>query len=572
MPKIQIDTELFFSLLGQRLDKESLEDLLVVAKAELEEFAEGVGATLKIELNDTNRPDLWSAAGLARQLKCYLTHTVPHFSFYDQAPAQEKTIIVDSRLQDIRPYVVGLEISGKEIDEALLIELIQNQEKLCENFGQKRHALAMGIYRASEIQWPVHYRACDPDTTEFVPLEHTHALSLRKIVHEHAKGKEYGHIIKDYSLYPLLVDAKDEVLSMPPIINSAQLGAVQVGDDHLFIELTGWDLEMLFLATSICACDYADLGFQITRIQSLYQYDTGYAKEIVCPHYFQTTKECNILQANKLLGNNHSVQEISDSLTCMGLETSLQDEHTLQVTVPPYRNDFLHSVDIVEDIMIGYGLSQYEPEMPKSFTIGRVSTREKMKRSILQTMIGLGFQEMMFPYLGSKQQHIVQIYEKTEIADKESTFVKVANPISENYEYVRQSILPNLLETERVSANTMYPHRICEVGETVTKDTSENYGSKTLQMLGFLLADNQAGFTEINSIVAAILFYHDIDWEAKAVKDSHFLEDRAAVVVRKSDKAVLGIFGEIHPRILEQFDITMPCAGGELFLDMFTLL
>ena len=570
MPKIQIDTELFFSLLGQRFSKKKLEDILVVAKAELDEFEEGSSnAKLKIELNDTNRPDLWSTAGLARHLKCYLTSTIPQFSFYDQPSVQDKTIIVDSHLQNIRPYVVGLEISGKEIDETLLVELIQSQEKLCENFGQKRNTIAMGIYRASDIQWPIYYKACDIDTTEFVPLDFTTPLSLRKIVETHPKGKEYGHIIKNYDAYPLLVDAKNEVLSMPPIINSAHLGAVKIGDDHLFIELTGWNLETLFLAVSICACDYADLGFQITRLSSCYQYDTGYSKEIISPHYFQKEKECNTYQVSTLLGIDHTVKEITESLHRMGLITSVKDEKTLKVKVPPYRNDFLHSVDIIEDIMIGHGLSKYEPEMPKSFTIGRLSVREKTKRNVLQAMIGLGFQEMMFPYLGSKQQHITQIYEESEVAEKENTFAKVSNPISENYEYVRQSILPNLLETERVSSNSMYPHKICEVGEIVMKDTEDNYGFKTLQVLGFLQADNQVGFTDINSIIAALLFYYNIDWKTKTVYDSRFIEDRVAVVVRMIDEAVLGIFGEIHPRILEQFDITMPCAGGELFLDKF---
>jgi phenylalanyl-tRNA synthetase beta chain len=65
MPKIATTGRLFFSLLGKTLSDSELEAQFPVAKAELDGHEEDV---LKIELNDTNRPDLWSAAGIARLL------------------------------------------------------------------------------------------------------------------------------------------------------------------------------------------------------------------------------------------------------------------------------------------------------------------------------------------------------------------------------------------------------------------------------------------------------------------------------------------------------------------------
>jgi len=78
MPKIEVNERLFFALAEKTwTDKESFEQDLTVAKAELDEWdmtgpADGE-RTIKIELNDTNRPDLWSTAGLARQLRIYRT-------------------------------------------------------------------------------------------------------------------------------------------------------------------------------------------------------------------------------------------------------------------------------------------------------------------------------------------------------------------------------------------------------------------------------------------------------------------------------------------------------------------
>ena len=44
--------------------------------------------------------------------------------------------------------------------------------------------------------------------------------------------------------------------------------------------------------------------------------------------------------------------------------------NSLVLTPPPYRNDFLHAVDVVEELAIGRGLGSFEPELPDEFTAG----------------------------------------------------------------------------------------------------------------------------------------------------------------------------------------------------------
>ena len=84
---------------------------------------------------------------------------------------------------------------------------------------------------------------------------------MREIITEHPKGREYGHIVADLPLFPLLTDDNGEVLSFPPVINSASIGAVQEGDTSLFIELTGTDIDSLLHTASIVACDVSDMGY-----------------------------------------------------------------------------------------------------------------------------------------------------------------------------------------------------------------------------------------------------------------------------------------------------------------------
>jgi len=57
MPKIEVYEDALYSYVGKRYNDEQLEEILTVAKAELDGKDEAAGQ-LKIELNDTNRPDL----------------------------------------------------------------------------------------------------------------------------------------------------------------------------------------------------------------------------------------------------------------------------------------------------------------------------------------------------------------------------------------------------------------------------------------------------------------------------------------------------------------------------------
>ena len=170
----------------------------------------------------------------------------------------DRVVTVDAGLKDVRPYMVSFVISGKAIDEPMLLDIIQTQEKLAWNFGRKRKTISMGVYRSADIKWPVHYKAVDPDKTSFIPLQCTEPMTCRQILTDHPKGKDYGWILKDMKKFPLLVDDKGEVMSMAPIINSATLGQVKVGDTNLMVELTGTEMSSLILSANIVACDFAD--------------------------------------------------------------------------------------------------------------------------------------------------------------------------------------------------------------------------------------------------------------------------------------------------------------------------
>lgn len=584
MPKIEVYQDAFFSQLGRSYSNDELEAVFPAAKAELDEPVNEDGI-VKIELNDTNRPDLWSTAGLARLLKAYADGSVPRYDFFSRAghmaDCGQRRVVVDPSVQKIRPYIVAFHVSGKSVDQASLKDIIQTQEKLCWNYGQKRRTIAMGVYRSQLIQYPVHYKAVSPDTTRFVPLGMTEELSLREINERHPKGQEYGHIVEQFDAFPFLTDDRGEVLSYSPVINSAKIGAVEVGDSDLFIELTGTEQHSLFVAAAIVACDLADMGFTIEPVQVEYPYDTDFGRKISTPFYFQEPQQVTLNYINKLLGVELSAEEIVSALGRMGNSTEISKD---AVTVFPaaYRNDFLHPVDIIEDVMIGRGMHSFEPELPQDFTIGRLTEAEQFMRNVRKNLVGLGFQEMVFNYLGSAKDYIYRmdpqlgkLQEQLEEGESlshiltDDSIVQILNPMSENYEFVRNSILPGLLNAESVSGNAPYPHNIFEVGKTARIDDVDNYGSRTVNTLGYVVADNEAGYNLISSQIATLMYYLDKKIELAESDDKRFIPGRCADIVLNG--SVLGVFGEIHPGVLSNWGINVPAVACEIDLDALRL-
>ncbi len=559
MPKIETYEGLFFDLLGKKLTDDELQDIFPVAKAELDGHDEEE-KVIKIELNDTNRPDLWSAAGVARALRTYQSGkrtSYPFFSTKEKSQDTGERVVIDHKeALGIRDYSIGFAARGRKVTEELLLTLIQSQEKLCTNFGRKRKTIALGIYRSDLIKYPVHYSAVDPDKTKFVPLGMDKELSLREICTEHPKGRDYGYIVSDKPLFPYLYDDNGDTLSFPPVINSARIGAVEVGDSDLFIELSGPILEDLLLTASILSCDMYDMGFEILPCKVKLAKETKYGSEITVPFYFQSGASCTLEEVEKKLGLALSGEECVEALNRMDVEATF-DGNTIKAVCPPYRNDFLHAVDLIEDIMIGHGLGRFTPVMPDEFTIGRLSKTEEMARKAKTLMIGLGFQEMIYNYLGSRKEYIDRMH----ISDEKAVFIM--NPMSENYEVVRPSVIPSLLESESVSAHAPYPHKIFEVGKTCVRSDEDVSGTVTKNSLGFMVSDNRVGYNEASSYVYTLMYFLRKEYTLKGLEDDpRFIPGRAAQIIY--DGKEIGVFGEVHPQVLESWGVEMPTVVAEL--------
>ena len=593
MPKIEVNEQAFFDLVcqdGGKLawkTKDEFEDALTCAKAELDSQWPIDGPVeeraIKIELNDTNRPDLWGTAGCARQLRVYQGGKLPKYPFFSRdgdIKTTRRKVKVEKGVEKVRPFLAGFIASGKTISDPVLKDMIQTQEKLAWNFGRKRRSLSMGLYRISRIKWPIIYKGVDPDDVSFVPLQWDTArkeaspFTLREILKEHPKGREYAFILENEPVHPFLTDTAGNVLSYPPIINSADSGAVQVGDADIFVELTGTDIHMVTLAASIVACDLADNGFTIEPVEVEYETDTPLGRSIVYPYYFQEPVFCSLARIEKFLGDKLSANECVQALGRMGVKAekamstekgqNLFGEGEGVLAWPPeYRNDFLHAADVTEDVAIGRGLASFKPERPSDPTIGRLTPLTLFGRQVKEIFVGMGYQEMIYNYLGSRKDLVENMRGAGE------RIIRISNPMTENYEYLRDSVIASLMASEAVSGHSVYPHKIFEVGKIAYLDGGENSGTATRQYAGFLHADREANFNTAAGQLQTLFYYLSCEYEVEESDDPRFIPGRVATVLHKG--RAVGVFGEVHPEVLENWGISVPCTAGEFDLEALLL-
>ncbi len=563
MPTISINRKDLEGLLNRDgavrlpVSMELIESCLSLVKGELKGHDTDT-EELRVELSDSNRPDLWSCEGIARQIRAKLSGRGSRYSCFKPARSSKHRIRVVSGMEKIRPFVAACTATGHRVTEEGLTQLIQVQEKLADIYGRKRRSVSIGLYRLEHIAFPVTYDLVKPDEARFTPLGFDDKMSLSEILAVHPKGVEYGSIIGGHDRVPLLRDEEGQVLSLPPIINSREIGEVRVGDTDLFVEVTGTDLVMVVLTINILASNLADRGARIEPVEAQYPYRTLFGKTVRTPLDFSKPRHIGLEAIERALGQRLGGKKIQSALQAYGYEVKLSGGR-VSVKLPPYRNDYMHAVDVIEDVAISCGYDTFGPVLPSQFTVGGLSRVEQVSDRVRDLMVGQGFQEVVANILGARED----FSDRMKVAGTPwGKLVEVDNVMSQSFACLRQWITPSLLRVEAASTRSFYPHRLFEVGEVAIPDSTGGEAGRTALVLGAFVAHAAANFSEIHSCLDLLFFYLDVPYSLEALEHPSFLAGRAGRIVVRGRP--VGIIGELHPEVLEIWQVTMPSVVFEL--------
>ncbi|NQU98347.1 phenylalanine--tRNA ligase subunit beta [Candidatus Woesearchaeota archaeon] len=547
MPTIEISKKDFFNLIGKKLSNKELEEDLMLVKGELESVE---GDVLKIEIADTNRPDLWSTEGIAREIRTKYKKS-KGISF-EKLKSSGLTVKVNKNLQKIRPMTVCAVIRNLKATPEVLSQLIQLQEKVCETFGNKRREAAIGVYDLHKIKGPIDYKAFKPNDIKFIPLEFTKKLNLNQILRMHPKGKEYAHLLEGCTKYPIFIDSAGEVLSMPPVINSDYTGKVTEKTRDVFIECSGFSLKYLMPALNIIVTALVDRGGQLETVEVVYS-----NKKIITPNLKLKKIKVDWKYIEKRMGLSIGKKKIVELLKQANY--SIKDKgNVLELEYSSIRQDIMHPVDVVEDVTIRYGYNNIEPRSPELITEQKMNKINSFSKEIANILVGANSQEILSYTLINKNNLIKKMNLK------KMKVIEVDNPVSKNWSVFRTGITPCLMEFLSKNTNKEYPQQIFEIGEVVLFDKNAETRTKNPTRVAWAKAGKTSDFTEAKQVLDFLMRTLGLDYSIEETKHDSFIKGRVGRVFVKN-KAVAYI-GEINPEVLSNFGIDMPVCTFELNL------
>ncbi|MCU1502055.1 MAG: pheT, partial [Ilumatobacteraceae bacterium] len=259
-------------------------------------------------------------------------------------------------------------------------------------------------------------------------------------------------------------------------------------------------------------------------------------------------------RVNALLATDLTARRMAELIAAIGF-TSVERDGVLDVALPSWRPDCVEEIDVIEEIVRHHGYANIAKTVPKSAVHGRLSVRQARRRRLRDVVLGLGCSEAMpNPFLAPVD---------LERAGLAADAVHIVNPLAAEESVLRTSVRPGLLKTIAYNESHRRPGvALYEIGHVYPPGTGalpDEY-----EALGIVLAgrDATAAMAMWREIAAAMGFGARVD---QGLVPAGLHPTRSATLTIGRD--VVGAIGEVHPDVLDAYDVDERVAVLELDLD-----
>ncbi|GAA6514200.1 phenylalanine--tRNA ligase subunit beta [Phocea massiliensis] len=262
---------------------------------------------------------------------------------------------------------------------------------------------------------------------------------------------------------------------------------------------------------------------------------------------------------NRFLGINLPAEEMKTLLSRLGF--GIEGD---QVVVPSYRADVRCKADVAEEIARIYGYNNIPTTSLRGSCEGKLTPRQKMERRVNNIMLAQGYSEIMtYSFISPKYYDKIGL--PADSALRKS--VVISNPLGEDTSVMRTTTLPSMLEIlSKNYANRNMAAALYEIGAEYIPQGENELPIETDHLTLGLYGD-KADFYAIKGAVEALLDYlniQDVDVEADSTNPT-FHPGRCAVITAGGEE--LGVVGEVHPLVAENYEIGTRVYLAKLSMD-----
>jgi phenylalanyl-tRNA synthetase beta chain len=262
-------------------------------------------------------------------------------------------------------------------------------------------------------------------------------------------------------------------------------------------------------------------------------------------------------RVNLITGLDLDAPTVKGLLEPIGFKVAPEADGAQVVEVPSFRPDVVEEIDVIEEVARHHGYARLPKTVPLSPHPGALTERQRERRRIRATLVGLGLSEALpMPFLAP---------DDLARAGLDAQGITVTNPLDARESVVRTSLRPGLLKAVAYNLSHRAPRiQLFEIGKVFLPSTGDDERPAEPEHLGIVLSGQEAPeAVAIWRALAEVLGVDGATLRSEAVDGFH--PTRAAAVV--VGDTVVGAVGEIDPAVATEFGIDERVACLEVDLD-----
>ena len=287
-------------------------------------------------------------------------------------------------------------------------------------------------------------------------------------------------------------------------------------------------------------------------------------------------------EVRRTLGMDFSVQTMQRILAALAFQCTLHmddGEPRLEVEVPSHRLDVSIAADLIEDIARIHGyeaipLTLLKDALPPQRSQPLLAGLEQAR----DVLVGCGLTEIIAYGLSSLDSISRAQVDAPPL--EASAYIKIANPISQEREFLRQSLVPSMLETLRTNSRYRQRMALFEIGRVYLPQPGAELPLEqrrlAIALTGTVLPaswyDGEAppyfGWAHLKGMMETLVQRLHVPGVSFVAAPHPSLHPTRSATLQLAG-TTLGIIGEVHPQVCERFDLpAQAVALLELNLDM----
>ncbi len=289
----------------------------------------------------------------------------------------------------------------------------------------------------------------------------------------------------------------------------------------------------------------------------------------------------DVAKANQVLGLKLASDDILSLLRSIGLETQPapdRDNGILYVKIPAFRPDLEREIDLIEEVARLHGYDHIPVTMPVSRMIcHRPALQQRLVRQLRDAMVAGGFAEII------NYSFIAPEWDRLNLAEDDCRRqnVRILNPLTEDQSVMRTSLVPSMLES--IARNRAYRSldlHLFELRPVFQPQEGEDLPREGLRLcaaicgrrepLGWAQAADEVDFFDLKGQLESLLEgfrLGSVRWDSSQ-SETFYHPGKSCILHHPS--GLLGSIGEIHPQVLERFEIDQPVYLLDLDLNAFS--